>query len=305
MNEHLLKGNQEKFKALNIPLWQKVASGKNIKIGIIGFSPGAHHNGAWLINQVAKNAIVIEYNVMDKDTPKLKWEEAFQKMLEDNVDIVCCSLRKTSWNEELEELSRQLYEKGVIMIDSADNTGKKINAWPAKSQYWFVVGAYDGKGGRESYSSFGEKLDFLMYTDFACMNYKGNYVPISHTSGATQVPCGMVAILKEYFGKENFGPEEFKRFIKESSIDLGIEGHDPETGYGLFVLPEEIPERREEPEMKKDYEGHWAEEYIKKAINAGYMTGYPDGSFKPDNPITRAEFARVLSFIIDRLESWR
>lgn len=56
------------------------------------------------------------------------------------------------------------------------------------------------------------------------------------------------------------------------------------------------------PVEKKDYEGHWAETYIKKAINYGYMTGYPDGSFKPDNPITRAEFARVLSFIIDRLE---
>lgn len=56
------------------------------------------------------------------------------------------------------------------------------------------------------------------------------------------------------------------------------------------------------PVEKKDYEGHWAEEYIKKAINAGYMTGYPDGSFKPDNPITRAEFCRVLSFIIDKLE---
>jgi hypothetical protein len=57
-----------------------------------------------------------------------------------------------------------------------------------------------------------------------------------------------------------------------------------------------------EPVEKKDYEGHWAQPYIEKAINAGYMTGYPDGSFKPDNPITRAEFARVLSFIIDRLE---
>jgi len=56
------------------------------------------------------------------------------------------------------------------------------------------------------------------------------------------------------------------------------------------------------PVEKKDYEGHWAQPYIEKAINYGYMTGYPDGSFKPDNPITRAEFARVLSFIIDRLE---
>lgn len=56
------------------------------------------------------------------------------------------------------------------------------------------------------------------------------------------------------------------------------------------------------PVEKKDYEGHWAQPYIEKAINYGYMTGYPDGSFKPDQPITRAEFARVLSFIIDRLE---
>jgi N-acetylmuramoyl-L-alanine amidase len=56
------------------------------------------------------------------------------------------------------------------------------------------------------------------------------------------------------------------------------------------------------PVEKKDYEGHWAQPYIEKAINAGYMAGYPDGSFKPDNPITRAEFARVLSFIIDKLE---
>ena len=56
------------------------------------------------------------------------------------------------------------------------------------------------------------------------------------------------------------------------------------------------------PVEKKDYEGHWAQPYIEKAINYGYMTGYPDGSFKPDNPITRAEFCRVLSFIIDKLE---
>ena len=60
--------------------------------------------------------------------------------------------------------------------------------------------------------------------------------------------------------------------------------------------------RLEGGKMTKDYEGHWAQQYIEKAINAGYMTGYPDGSFKPDNPITRAEFARVLSFIIDKLE---
>lgn len=64
----------------------------------------------------------------------------------------------------------------------------------------------------------------------------------------------------------------------------------------------EFRKRLEGGKVAKDYEGHWAETYIKKAINYGYMTGYPDGSFKPDQSITRAEFARVLSFIIDKLE---
>jgi len=64
----------------------------------------------------------------------------------------------------------------------------------------------------------------------------------------------------------------------------------------------EFRKRLEGGKVAKDYEGHWAQQYIEKAINAGYMAGYPDGSFKPDNPISRAEFARVLSFIIDRLE---
>lgn len=71
---------------------------------------------------------------------------------------------------------------------------------------------------------------------------------------------------------------------------------------GRYFDMAEFRKRLEGGKVAKDYEGHWAQPYIEKAINAGYMTGYPDGSFKPDQPITRAEFCRVLSFIIDKLE---
>ena len=50
----------------------------------------------------------------------------------------------------------------------------------------------------------------------------------------------------------------------------------------------------------KDIKGHWAEEYIKKVIAAGIMRGYPDGSFKPDQPVTRAELATVLAKLLER-----
>ncbi|WP_242985420.1 S-layer homology domain-containing protein [Vallitalea okinawensis] len=44
-----------------------------------------------------------------------------------------------------------------------------------------------------------------------------------------------------------------------------------------------------------DIEGHWAEKNIEEATGAGLMIGYPDGTFRPDETVTRAEFATVLA----------
>ena len=40
--------------------------------------------------------------------------------------------------------------------------------------------------------------------------------------------------------------------------------------------------------------GHWGVDAIRYCLSEGYMVGYPDGSFKPDTPITRAELASIL-----------
>jgi len=51
----------------------------------------------------------------------------------------------------------------------------------------------------------------------------------------------------------------------------------------------------EEPEIVDDITGHWAAQSIAWAKERGLMKGYPDGSFHPDKPVTRAELAVVLS----------
>ncbi len=43
-----------------------------------------------------------------------------------------------------------------------------------------------------------------------------------------------------------------------------------------------------------DIEGHWAEADIRELVTLGAITGYPDGSYRPQNHITRAEFSSVL-----------
>jgi uncharacterized YkwD family protein len=43
-----------------------------------------------------------------------------------------------------------------------------------------------------------------------------------------------------------------------------------------------------------DVRGHWAESDITALLAKGITTGYPDGTYKPGNSITRAEFAVLL-----------
>jgi len=43
-----------------------------------------------------------------------------------------------------------------------------------------------------------------------------------------------------------------------------------------------------------DIQHHWAKSYILDFASKGFIKGYPDGTFRPDKPITRAEFTCIL-----------
>lgn len=43
----------------------------------------------------------------------------------------------------------------------------------------------------------------------------------------------------------------------------------------------------------RDVSGHWAEATINRWVSLGYINGYPDGTFRPKEPISRTEFAVV------------
>ena len=49
-----------------------------------------------------------------------------------------------------------------------------------------------------------------------------------------------------------------------------------------------------------DIDGHWAQDYINEAANAGIVDGYPDGTFGPQKLITRAEAMTMVNRTIDR-----
>ncbi len=61
--------------------------------------------------------------------------------------------------------------------------------------------------------------------------------------------------------------------------------------------------------VKDGYEGDdhfsdiadtWANEFINIAAENGIVHGYPDGTFKPNQPITRAETVTIINHLLDR-----
>ena len=50
-----------------------------------------------------------------------------------------------------------------------------------------------------------------------------------------------------------------------------------------------------------DAAGHWAEAYIRLAAGNGWIEGYPDGTFRPNQSITRAETVTMIDRVLERV----
>jgi hypothetical protein len=48
-------------------------------------------------------------------------------------------------------------------------------------------------------------------------------------------------------------------------------------------------------EKLSDYKGHWAEKQIGHWVEKGFINGYEDGTFRPDQSVTRGEFVKLVN----------
>lgn len=64
---------------------------------------------------------------------------------------------------------------------------------------------------------------------------------------------------------------------------------------GLMLVPSAFAASTTPP----DVQGHWAQESIERAVADGWVNGYPDGTFRPNATITRAEFVKMVLDAMD------
>jgi len=84
------------------------------------------------------------------------------------------------------------------------------------------------------------------------------------------------------YGDGSFGPDNTitrAEFVTMAIHFTGLDVRDGATGL------QDVPE------------SYWAAGYIAAAVDAGYVSGYSDGSFRPESQITRAEAVTILNKI--------
>nr|MCM0167421.1 S-layer homology domain-containing protein [Paeniclostridium ghonii] len=52
-----------------------------------------------------------------------------------------------------------------------------------------------------------------------------------------------------------------------------------------------------------DIDGHWAKNQILDFVSKGYVAGYEDNTFRPENSITRAEFVKLVNKVFKFTET--
>ena len=67
------------------------------------------------------------------------------------------------------------------------------------------------------------------------------------------------------------------------------------TLFAVFAVAKEVSVKPSARLTFPDITGHWAEETVSELVYRGIISGYPDGSLRPDKNISRAESAAILT----------
>ncbi|GIQ62468.1 hypothetical protein PACILC2_10360 [Paenibacillus cisolokensis] len=81
----------------------------------------------------------------------------------------------------------------------------------------------------------------------------------------------------------------------DNTIELTVQAENGTKKTYTLTIYREMPKPNEPVIAFTDIAGHWAEDYIMRAAAKGIVSGYPDGTIKPNHPVTRAEFTVMLA----------
>lgn len=251
------------------------------------------------------------------------FDETVPFILEKKVHLVGASVGGSN-TKGVRKAFQEMIDNGTIVSTSAGNAGDKGLGGFARTELAISVGAIGFKNNKiyyKNYSSRGKELDYTCFSGLYVHNAKKGKekktLKVEGTSFSYPMFEGMMAITQSMF-KENIGrtlyQDEMIMFLDDHLMDLGKSGWDQYFGKGLYIIPKYnkvnynkyLLRGRKSFTMPnqpvyKDLQEHWSKIYVEK-VKKKYpkaFNGYTDGTFRPNEPVTRGELAKVLSEILE------
>lgn len=69
----------------------------------------------------------------------------------------------------------------------------------------------------------------------------------------------------------------------------------PQAIPGDRIAPSPMPDQLAQAPSFSDVQNHWAQPFIEALAARDIIRGFPDGTFRPDLPVTRAQFAAIVN----------
>lgn len=259
-----------------------IIGAQNNTIGTVGVAPEAEIYAIKAIDSTG-------YGNLSDVIAGIQWA------MEQNLDIVNLSLTSTQGTFILEEMLNQAYKNGLLIIAAAGNA-KSVPAgvdvlYPARYASVIAVGSVNAVNQRSYFSYYGKSLELVAPGEAIYSTYNGesgyDYVQMNGTSMASPFVAGVAALYKQ--ANPGLTNEEIRAQLQQNAFDLGITGRDDTFGYGLVQAPSF--EKEDQPvQLFSDIPTEkWYAEEIEYLFNREIITGYEDGGFYPNNPVTRAE----------------
>lgn len=165
--------------------------------------------------------------------------------VDEGADIISMSLGGGSQYVPTINAIKYAFSKGVVVCIAAGNSGfsgrGNTIGWPARSGEGICVAALTSNLVPANFSSGGEQMTVAAPGQqiLSCNNGNG-FVFMSGTSMATPFVAGCFALViskqRELGNPSWTSVEAVENFIKDNATDLLKDGHDPETGFGMFNM---------------------------------------------------------------------
>ena len=158
---------------------------------------------------------------------------ALEEVYESGAKIVQISLSTNQYSEALKNAVEKAYERGILIVSTAGNTGINEVRYPAGFSQVIGTGSVTKEREIEDYSTRGEHVSLVAPgTDIYTTSLNSDYENLSGTSFSAPQVAGAAALVWSI--NPNLTNEEVKNILLSSADDLGDTGKDDKFGFGIL-----------------------------------------------------------------------